>query len=182
MLAILGYALAAAGLLAVALAVFVWRQGDADFIFDVANRSKLTLVEESPEHVVLTFRLPFINRGSQQGTLVDVFARPWLPSEQFSAAELSTKVTIASNPRSDGYWEAALFPMDKIDRDIAIVSLEFSTPGGDIRQAMSQIPDLPLNIIYQIVARSDWYLAKTLLILPIEEFTAAMQQDRGGKL
>ena len=181
MLVCLGYIIAFIGALAVMLALFVWRQGDADFVFDVANRSALTLESETPESVVLTFSIPFINRGSQQGTLVDVFARPWLPCEQFSAAELSTKVTIASNPRNDGYWEAALFPMDKVDRDVAIISLRFYTPECNIRQAVMQVPDIPLNIVYQIVSRGDWYLSKTLLTIPIEEITSAMHQGKGEK-
>lgn len=177
MLVVLGYIVAAVGVAVLALAVFVWRQGDADFVFDVQGRSALVLEKETGDTVVLSFRLPFVNRGVQQGTLVDVFARPWLPCEQYSAAELTAKVTAASSPRKDGYWEAALFPMDKVDRDVAIVSLQFYAPGGDIRQAMAQMVDLPLNIVYQIVARGEWYLSKTMLILPLEEFAAAMQQD-----
>mgnify|MGYP003609918362 CR=1 FL=1 len=181
MLVFLGYVIAALGVLAIALALFVWKQGDAEFFFDVSQRSSLVLEKETQESVVLSFRLPFKNRGSQQGTLMDVFARPWLPFEQFSAAELTTKVTIASNPRDDGYWEAALFPMEKIDNDVAIVKLRFDATNGDIRQAMKQMVDLHLNIMYQIVGRGDWYLAKTMLTLPAEEFAAAMQQDSGQK-
>ena len=64
------------------------------------------------ESVVLTFQHTFRkNRGSQQGTLVDVFARPWLPCEQFSAAELDDESDHCFKAaRNDGYWEAALFP------------------------------------------------------------------------
>lgn len=177
MLVVLGYVIAAIGVVVFALALFVWRQGEADFVFDVPHRSSLEVAEETPDSIVMTFRLPFINRGSQQGTLVDVFARPWLPVEQFSAAELTTKVTVASNPRNDGYWEAALFPLDRVDRDIAVISLKFHATEGNIRQAMKQMVDLPLNIVYQIVSRGEWYLDKTLLTLPIEEFTAALQQQ-----
>ena len=178
---LLGYVLAVLGILALSLALFVWKQGDAEFFFDVPNRSSLILEKEAEDSVVFSFQLPFKNKGSQQGTLMDVFARPWLPSEQFSAAELSTQLTIVSNPRYDGYWEAALFPMDKTDNDVAIVRLRFDTPNGDIRQAMKQMVDLQLNIIYQIVARSDWYLEKTMLTVPAEEFAAALQQDMGQK-
>lgn len=181
MLVILGYLLAFLGLVMLVVALFVWRQGDADFYFDVANRSKLVLESESADNMVFSFRLPFRNRGSQQGTMMDVFARPWLPREQFSAAELTTKVTAESSPREDGYWEAALFPMDKIDRDVAIISLRFDAHGGDIRQAMEQMVDLPLNVIYQAIGRSDWYMAKVMVELPIEEFQIAMKGAGGAK-
>ena len=175
MLVILGYFLAFLGLVMLGVALFIWKQGDADFYFDVASRSKLVLESETADKMIFSFRLPFRNRGSQQGTLMDVFARPWLPHEQFSAAELTTKVTAASSPRNDGYWESALFPMDKIDHDDAIITLCFDAHGGDIRSAMEQMVDLPLNVVYQVIGRANWYMAKVLLELPLDEFQIAIQ-------
>ena len=175
MLVFLGYFLAFCGLILLAVALFIWKQGDADFYFDVSKRSKLVLDSLTADAATFSFSLPFRNRGSQQGTLVDVFARPWLPYEQYSAAELTTKVTAASNPRDDGYWEAALFPTDELERDIALVFLRFDARGGDIREAMAQMVDLPLNIVYQVIGRTDWYMAKVLMEVPLEEFQQAMQ-------
>lgn len=181
MLVYVGYFLAFLGLLFLALALYIWKQGDADFIFDTDQRSPLVLEQETADQMVFTFSVPFRNRGSQQGTLMDVFVRPWMPKEQFSAAELTTKVTVASCPRSDGYWEATLFPNEKLENDVAVITLRFDAVDGDIRRAMAQIVDLPLNIIYQVVARAEWYLSKTMLELPMEEFHAAMQNGRGQK-
>jgi hypothetical protein len=180
-LAILGCFLAFLGLVMLGVALFLWKQGDADFYFDVANRSKLKLESETANRVTFSFLLPFRNRGSQQGTLMDVFARPWLPCEQFSAAELTTQVTVVSAPRKDGYWESALFPMDKIDHDVALVTLRFDSGDRDIREAMAQMVDLPLNIIYQVVGRSDWYLAKVMVDVMIEEFQDAITSAGGQK-
>ena len=103
MLVFLGYFLAFLGFVMLAVALFIWKQGDADFHFDVEKRSKLVLDSATADSMTFSFRLPFRNRGSQQGTMMDVFARPWLPCEQYSAAELTTKVTAASRPRDDGY-------------------------------------------------------------------------------
>ena len=179
MLVYAGYFLAFLGLVFLALALYIWRQGDADFIFDTAKRSRLVLENETKNEMVFSFSVPFRNRGSQQGTLMDVFVRPWMPREQFSAAELTTKVTVASCPRSDGYWEATLFPNEKLENDVAVIKLRFYSEDGNIRQAMAHIVDLPLNIVYQVVARAEWYLTKTMLELPMEEFHAAMQSARG---
>ena len=179
MLVYAGYFLAFLGLVFLALALYIWRQGDADFIFDTAKRSRLVLEKETKNEMVFSFSVPFRNRGSQQGTLMDVFVRPWMPREQFSAAELTTKVTVASCPRSDGYWEATLFPNEKLENDVAVIKLRFYSEDGNIRQAMAHIVDLPLNIVYQVVARAEWYLSKTMLELPMEEFHAAMQSARG---
>lgn len=179
MLVYVGYFLAFLGLVFLALALYIWKQGDADFIFDTSRRSQLVLEQETADKMVFSFNVPFRNRGSQQGTLMDVFVRPWIPKEQFSAAELTTKVTVASCPRSDGYWEATLFPNEKLENDVAVIKLRFYSEDGNIRQAMAHIVDLPLNIVYQVVARAEWYLTKTMLELPMEEFHAAMQSARG---
>ena len=181
MLVYFGYFLAFLGLVFLALALFIWKQGDAEFIFETDKRSRLLLEQETADQMVFSFSVPFRNRGSQQGTLMDVFVRPWMPQEQFSAAELTTQVTVASCPRNDGYWEATLFPNEKLESDVAVIKLKFRTSGGDIRQAMDKMVDLPLNIIYQVVARAEWYLSKTMLELPVEEFHAAMQNSRGQK-
>ena len=181
MLVYIGIFLALLGLLALGLAVFIWRQGDADFVFEVEKRTPLVLEQETADRMVFSFCLPYRNRGSQQGTLMDVFARPWLPAEQFSAAEITTKVSMASDPRDDGYWEAVLFPNEKVSYDMAVVKLRFDAKDGDIRQAMAKMVDLPLNIIYQVVARAEWYLTKTMLEIPMEEFRAAIENDGAQK-
>ena len=46
---------------------------------------------------------------------------------------------------------------------------------------MDQMVDLPLNIVYQVIGRSDWYMAKVLLELPIEEFQRAIQDAEGQR-
>ena len=181
MLVYVGYFLAFLGLVFLALALYIWKQGDADFVFDTDKRSQLAVEQETADQIIFIFNVPFRNRGSQQGTLMDVFVRPWMPREQFSAAELTTQVTVASTPRNDGYWEATLFPNEKLENDVAVITLRFNAVDGDIRRAMAQIVDLPLNIIYQVVARAEWYLSKTMLELPMEEFHAAMQNGRGQK-
>ena len=170
----LGYFLIAVGVIVLIVALYIRRLGDADFNFDTDQRTRLILTDEAPDAMRFEFRVPFRNRGSQQGTLMDVIARPWMPEEQFSAATILPQVTIASAPREDGYWEAALFPMDKIDNDVAVIRLTFHAKQGGIRRAMSEMVDLPVNIIYQVVARSDWYMSKVIVTLPAEEFFSAI--------
>ena len=67
MLVYAGYFLAFLGLVFLALALYIWRQGDADFIFDTAKRSRLVLEKETKNEMVFSFSVPFRNRGSQQG-------------------------------------------------------------------------------------------------------------------
>jgi hypothetical protein len=47
---------------------------------------------------------------------------------------------------------------------------------------MAQMVDLPLNIVYQVIGRTDWYMAKVLLELPLEEFQQAILNADAQKL
>ena len=168
---ILGFLLLIAGLAVLGLAMVFRVKGDADFLFQVNDRSPLELEESDRQSAVILLRVPFRNIGAQQGTLMDVIVRPLLACEQFSAAELTNaKVTLASKPRTDGYWEAALFPDDKLDSDVLIVRLKFTALQGDIRLAMAGMVDLPVGLYYQVVARDIWYTSKTSFVIREEEF------------
>ena len=37
-------------------------------------------------------------------------------------------------------------------------------------------PDMPIDIVYQVVGRSDWHISKNRLVLTSEELEQAMRQ------
>ena len=83
MLVYVGYFLAFLGLVFLALALYIWRQGDAEFVFDTGSRTQLLLEKETADEMVFSFSVPFRNRGSQQGTLMDVFVLEWIDRYMF---------------------------------------------------------------------------------------------------
>lgn len=166
------------------IAVCVWlyflRQGDAEFVFLTDSRTEFQLKEITETKAVFVSQIPFVNRGTQDGTLVDVFPRHLLPYEYYDAVHSESRITIASQPRKDDYWEAVILNSGK--GDTAILEVTFTAKEGDIRTALSEMVDMPVDIIYQVVARCNYYLDKARLVMKSEEVAAALAtaQVKGG--
>lgn len=161
----------------VALAVGVWlfiaRQGDAEFDFIVDQRSEFQLDELGKDYAVFSCKIPFVNKGTQDGTIMDLYPRHLMPKEYYDKLDIRSRLTIESNPRDDGYWEAAI--IFKTTGDSIILTLTMTAKNGGIKEAMSGLPDMPVDIVYQVVARSDWYITKTRLMAPGDELRKALE-------
>lgn len=159
-------------LIAGAIWLYLQRQGDAEFVFLTDSRTEFSLQELSREKAVFVSQIPFVNRGTQDGTLVDVFPRHLLPFEYYDSVKTESKITIASQPRPDDYWEAIIISAAK--GDAAILTVTFTAKEGDIVSALKEMVDMPIDIVYQIVARCDWYMTKARLVLRSDEVVAAL--------
>lgn len=159
-------------LIAVGVWLFLLKQGDAEFVFLTKSRNPFTVQEITEDQVVLVTQVPFVNRGTQAGTVVDVFPRYLLPYEYFDAVNVAARITIASRPRKDEYWEAVIVEPGKGDAVILRVTL--SAKNGDIVGSLRDMVDMQVDIVYQIVARCNFYLHKARLVLTAEEVAAAL--------
>jgi len=156
----------------VAVWLYIANQGDASFKFIVDQRTDFTLKALTKDTAVFSTTVPFVNNGTQDGTLMDVFPRHFLPCEQFDAVDTDTRLTLDSANRTDGYWEANIVP--KGTGGSIILTVKFTAKSGDIIAALKNMVDMPIDIIYQVVARSPWYLAKTRLIMTADEIHKAL--------
>ncbi len=167
---------------AVALAVAVWlfiaRQGDAEFEFLVDQRTDFKLEELSGNRAVFSSNVPFVNKGTQDGTIMDCFTRHLLPQEQFDAVEVSSRLELETRRRSDGYFEALIVP--KTDGNAVIVTVAFTAKQGDIRQALVGMVDMPVEIYFQVVARGKWYVDKQRVVMMADEVGAALKPAVAG--
>ncbi len=170
--------LLAAAVAAVALWLFIARQGDAEFEFLVDQRTDFKLEEMSGDRAVFSCVLPFVNKGTQDGTIMDCFPRHLLPQEQFDAVEVSSRLELETRRRSDGYFEALIVP--KTDGNAVIVTVIFAARNGNIRQALADVVDMPVEIYFQVVARGKWYVAKQRLVMLAEEVAAALKAPAGA--
>lgn len=161
-------------LIAIAIWLYLLRQGDAEFVFLTDSRTDFKLQEISREKAVFVSQIPFVNRGTQDGTLVDVFPRHLFPLEYYSAVKVESKITLASQPRPDDYWEAVIINCGKGDAIILTVTL--TAKEGDIFSALKEMVDMPIDIVHQVVARCNWYMTKTRLVMRAEEVTAALAE------
>lgn len=156
----------------VAIWLYIAKQGDAHFQFIVDQRTDFTLTEITQAAATFKATVPFVNNGTQDGTLMDVFPRHFLPCEQFDAVDTDVRLTLDSANRSDGYWEAYIVPYNT--GGAVIVTVTFTAKDGNIREALTDMVDMPIDIIFQVVARSPWYMDKNRLVMTAAEIHKAL--------
>ncbi|MPM37302.1 hypothetical protein SDC9_83911 [bioreactor metagenome] len=54
-----------------------------------------------------------------------------------------------------------------------IVTITLAAKSGDIHEALSQMVDMPIDIVYQVVARGEWYITKNRLVMRSQEIVKA---------
>ena len=47
---------------------------------------------------------------------------------------------------------------------------------GTIREDLKTFPDMPIDLVYQVVSRSEWYIHKARITLKASEVKRAMEQ------
>jgi hypothetical protein len=137
--------IALVALIVVAIWLFILRQGDAEFMFLTDSRTEFKIQEITQDKAVLVSQIPFVNRGEQDGTLVDVFPRHLLPVEYFDPVTVAAKMTIASQPRKDDYWEAIIIESGK--GDAAILTVTFTAKNGNIVSSLTEMVDMSMTIM-----------------------------------
>ncbi len=163
-------------LVVAAVWLYIAQQGDADFDFLVDQRTPWVVEEIRDNSVTLSVKIPFINRGSQDGTIMDAFTRHLLPFEQYNAVDVYSRLTNEELFRTDGYWEAVIIP--KHTGGTVLATLRLTAKSGSIEQALADMVDMSVDIIYQVVARSPWYIAKKRLIFNADEARLAFERKR----
>ncbi|MEG6584157.1 hypothetical protein [Dendrosporobacter sp. 1207_IL3150] len=166
-------------LVVVAIRLFIANQGDAEFLFQVDQASAFEVSKMSEDTVTVTCKVPFVNKGSQDGTIMDCYTRHLLPCEQYDGVEVYSRLELEAAPRTDGYFEAIIIP--KQTGQTIIVTVTLKAKDGDIKQALAQMVDMPIDIVYQIVARSDWYINKTRLMMKANEIVRAAGVSAGAR-
>ncbi|MGI6091539.1 MAG: hypothetical protein GX348_10145 [Veillonellaceae bacterium] len=151
--------------------IYIVRQGDAEFEFLVDQRTEFTLVDMTENTATFSCKVPFVNKGTQDGTIMDAYTRHLLPYEQYDGVEVNSRLELETAPRTDGYFEALIVP--KTTGQAVIVTVKLTAKNGNIREALGQMVDMPIDIVYQIVARSEWYITKNRLVMKSQEIAKA---------
>lgn len=152
-------------------AIVRW-QGDCHFQIMKKRRTPFAVRSMSLNHVEVSCTVPVRNTGKQAGTLMDVFLRTYLPSEQYQGSVVRGCLTDADKPRDDGYWESCI--VNQGAEKTLLLMIRFEGKSGNILRDMESFPDMPIDIIYQVVGRSDWYYAKSRIELTAEELRQAL--------
>lgn len=149
-------------------------KGDAVFRMEKSKKTPLKVVSMDMHHVRLQYTIPIKNVGKQLGTIMDAFVRIYLPFEQYDKARVTGHLTDFDVPRDDDYWQAFILDPGKEKR--FLITLDIEGKGASILHDLEDFPEFGMDIIYQIVARSDYYYAKTRIVIPKEELETALYE------
>ena len=140
----------------------------------IAGKEKIVVKTDAPfvvesqtdDAIVISKKLTFVNEGKQCATIMDALVRPQLPYEQYDGIE--------GEPREDDYFEAVLIQKlgDPNHEDkLNIFAKVKLTPrkGMTLKEALSHMVDLPLDVIWMETGRTPWHYTKVRLTLSAEE-------------
>ena len=127
-----------------------------------------SVVERTPERLVIGATIPFANEGKQCGTIMDAILRVQLPYEQYDGALVRGKVELADTPREDDYFEAVL--IQKQERIHLVLQLSLEGRGGkSLEEAIAHLPDFRMDLIYQETGRMPAHYTKAMLTVSAQE-------------
>ena len=147
-------------------------KGDCVLQVEKSKRSPWRVDSMDMHHVSLSCTIPIRNVGKQLGTIMDAFVRTYLPFEQYDKARVTAHLTDYDVPRPDDYWQAFILDPNKSKK--FLITLDIEGKGDSLLHDLEDFPEMAMDIIYQVVARSDYYYAKTRLILTKEELQNAI--------
>ena len=119
----------------------------------------LKLETISEKEAVFTTEIPLRNTGVEDAAITDVFARPYLPQEQFPNAVCWAHVETPHRRRNDNYFEALIL---KANSEIPlIVTLHYEARNGkNIKEVLTNMVDMDASVYYNGMARKAIYIKK----------------------
>ena len=88
--------------------LFVLKQGNERVILLPKRKTSFQLADMNMSSMTLFCDVPFVNKGRQLGTIMDLFPRPLLPEEHFDGVKVDAWAMDIDRPRHDGYFEAII--------------------------------------------------------------------------
>ncbi len=152
--------------------LYAWRQGDARFVIEVRRRTPFKLKNITADTAVFETEVPFHNAGRQLGTIMDFYPRTLLPREQYDKCIVHSQLANKAAERDDNYWEAVIYYPGKGSRIRVTVALV--SKSGNILEDLKTFPDMPIDLVYQIVSRSEWYIHKARITLKSSDVKQAL--------
>lgn len=149
-------------------------KGDCVLKMMKSKRTPIRVESMTMDSVTLSYTIPIKNVGKQLGTIMDAFVRTYLPFEQYDEATVTAHLTDFDVPRHDDYWQAFILEPGKVKK--MLITLEIKSKSGSILRDLETFPEMAMDVIYQVVARSDYYYAKTRVVMTKEELRNALYE------
>lgn len=151
---------------------YIVNKGNAQFELKVAERTPFELVEITEDSITLHCQVAMVNKGQQLGTIMDCYTRHLLPYEQFDGVQVFSKVELETARRADDYFEALIIERNRRVNLIVTVKL-IARKNSDIKSTLTQMVDMPIDIVYQQVTRADWHIEKARIEMKASEVASA---------
>ncbi len=171
---VLGILIVLALLGALAVAIYISVQGDAEMRLLTRKRTAAVKVGEQGERVDFQLEIPFDNVGRQEGTILDAYMRIYLPQEQYDDILLRGKVNLEGVLRDDDYFEALLVPAGT-GRNFVLRFEAYARNGKSIREALGGVPDVDVALFADCRGRRELYTVKEYFTLTAEEMRALIK-------
>ena len=142
--------------------------GDAIVNMKADEHTPFTVDEVTQDSISFSTTINVANEGKQCATIMDCYVRPLLPFEQFDGVKVEAKAELKGVPREDDYFESVLI-QKKESIDIVIRVKLIDRKNNDIKKTLTNMVDLPLDIVYQHAARYPWKISKETVVLTAEE-------------
>ena len=97
-----------------------------------------------------------------------------MPREQYDKVVVHSQLANKAAERDDNYWESVI--LNPGDTGRIRVTIELVSKDGDIQNDLQTFPDMPIDLVYQVVSRSEWYIHKARITLKASEVKRAMEQ------
>lgn len=146
------------------ICIYAYFKSTDDTTIMPEKKTPLKLEWISETEAAFSTEFPMINRGNEDAAILDVFARPYLPQEQFSAATVFGHIETSNSRRNDNYFEAMILKANSQCQ--LILTLRFVAKDGlNIKEALKQMVDMDVAVYYNGLARKDIYIRKVFLTI-----------------
>lgn len=153
----------------IVIVVYAHIKGTGDSVVMTKDRTALKLEKLTDKEAVFSTECSMVNIGSQDCTILDVFARPYLPQEQYNEATVFANVETTDRRRSDNYFEAMLLPIGSERRLILTLRFE-ANKGQTITKALKKMVDMDVAIYHDGTSRKSLYTKRAYTTFFSKEF------------
>lgn len=128
-------------------------------ILDLSEKTPLKLESINEKEAVFSLEVPMRNIGEQDAAITDVFARPYLPQEQFPEAVCYGHVETTDRRRNDNYFEALI--LNAGQKRMLIVTLRYvAACNKPMKEILQNMVDMDVAIYINGVGRKALYVKK----------------------
>ena len=165
---------------AIVIIIYAWRKPTDDTKVLTEERTALKLINITDNEAIFTTEMVLCNSGVEDAAITDVFARPYLPQEQYDQATVYSHVETQNRRRNDNYFEAVI--LKKRTKIPLIITLRFvANKGYSIKSAMKNMVDMDVAVYYNGMARKEMYIRKAFFTVKSTEISDLLGGADNGR-